>query len=97
MAVGALLVVLGAAFVDLLVPHLPPSLEVRLFAPLAEELAGTQDQGGPGHHQASVGSLMARLSAHWVDNPYTFQVRTWADSTPNAFALPGGFIAVTPA
>jgi predicted Zn-dependent protease len=88
------LTLLGAFAVDLMVPQVPPTTEVRLFGPFVERLAGSTDLG-QADLQASLASLVGRLSAHWDDSPYAFRIWIWTDPTPNAFALPGGVIAVT--
>jgi predicted Zn-dependent protease len=91
-AIGVTLV--GALAVDLLVPQVPPSTEVRLFGPFVEKLAGSTD-AGQAELRASLVSLLERLSAHWHESPYRFQVCIWKDPAPNAFALPGGVIVLT--
>lgn len=90
--VVATAVALGWA-VDLLVPHISPAWEARLFSGwFAAEGDGDPETA---EQRAALLALLARLERHWPDRPYAFDVSVWDESEPNAVALPGGMIAVT--
>jgi Zn-dependent protease with chaperone function len=93
--VGAVvgLVLCAALAADLLVPKLPPDLEVRLFAAGWLPDVGAEEEPDP--RTESVQSLVDRLAHHWPENPYGFQVVVFEAEDPNAFAFPGGWIALT--
>ena len=94
LATAALLVVLAAAMVDLLVPHIPAPWEARLFGalrPSFEESSGAEVD----RQRAALQSLLERLAAHWPDQPYRFQIWILNDPEPNALAFPGGLVGVT--
>ena len=95
LAVSALFVVLSALAIDLIVPHIPPHWEARIFAGL---WAGSDeedlDQETRQQRQA-VQALLDRLAAHWPEAPYRFRVSILDQPTPNALAFPGGLIGVT--
>ena len=40
-------------------------------------------------------TLLDRVALHWPESPYAFHAVVWEASQPNAFALPGGWVAVT--
>jgi Zn-dependent protease with chaperone function len=87
---AALILVIGWS-VDLAVRWIPPELEVHTFGGWAYDL------GNPEHEpeRLAVEGLTRRLSAHWPDAPYAFQVIVTDHSEANAAALPGGTILVT--
>lgn len=93
--VGAVVVlaVVMALAIDLLVPHLPPRFETKLFG--AAWLAPAEDCGEPDPEAARLQDLVDRLARHWPENPYALRARVWQTEEVNAFALPGGWIAVT--
>lgn len=88
-------VAIAGAF-ELLIPHIPPDLEVRIFsrpevvAAIAPDIEMQPDPRGD-----EIGRLLDRLATHWPDNPYALRVAIIDDATPNAFAFPGGLVAVT--
>ncbi len=90
LAVGSALVV------DEIVPRLPTTLEVRVFGGwwLPGD-AAERDEEEVDPAEAALQGLVDRLAMHWVDNPYQLRVSIWEAETPNAFALPGGWIGVT--
>jgi Zn-dependent protease with chaperone function len=90
----ALFIVIALA-VEILVPWIPPSFEVRVFssASLVDLLAPEGDEADP--RTERVAELLARLARHWPENPYAFHVAIHEESTPNALAFPGGLVVVT--
>ena len=85
-------VVVVAVSIDLLVPLLPPELEVRLFA--GEWLTPDHDaEVDP--RDAALQDLLDRLIEHAPETPYTFRIGVLEDAQPNAMAFPGGWILVT--
>jgi len=93
---AAVLLTAGATLaLDWLVPHLPASLEQRVFSglwPAPEAGAGSQ-QRDP--EQATAEALMLRLASHWPDNPYRLHLAVVENDEVNAFAVPGGLVLVT--
>jgi Zn-dependent protease with chaperone function len=89
---GLVLTVVALAFSDVAVRWLPASVEARLFGGLAE--AGTEGSGDP-PRAAAARAVLARLAAHWPENPYELHLSVLDEDTPNAFALPGGSVVVT--
>jgi len=88
---GLLLVLLGVA-VDLLLPRLPVSVEMRLFRPLWGSVA---EVGADEPRLRPLQSLLDRLASQWPDNPYHFRLGLIDEEAPNAFAVPGGAILIT--
>jgi Zn-dependent protease with chaperone function len=90
----ALFVVIALA-VEVLVPWIPPSLEVRVFSgsSFVELLGPEGDSADP--RAGLVAELLDRLAQHWPENPYAFDVAVYEESTPNALAFPGGLVVVT--
>ncbi len=91
----AVVVVLAISLaIDLLVPYIPPAVELKLFSFVDFEddtdRAETEDP-----RTSRVQVLLERLAMHWSDNPYAFRVSVIGDSEPNAFAVPGGQIVIT--
>jgi len=93
--VVAALALTGALLVDQLVPRLPPSAETRVFGGvwLPGGAADGDAPAAPGTQ--ALQDIVNRLERHWPENPYELRVAIWQDFSPNAFALPGGWIAVT--
>jgi Zn-dependent protease with chaperone function len=90
--VGALFVVVVAFSVDLLVAHVPASWEARLFPDfLTPEVEAPEED----EHRRILEELLARLAAHWPDNPYDLRIAVLRDDRPNALAFPGGVILIT--
>jgi predicted Zn-dependent protease len=93
---AAVVFVAIAATVELLIPHISPALEARIFshsevvAALLPDMEESLDS-----RTAAVDGLLDRLADHWPDNPYTLRVAIIDNATPNAFAFPGGLVAVT--
>ena len=85
-----------AAAVELLVPHIPPGLEARIFShpEVVSAIVPAIDEA-PDPRRAEVDRLLDRLAGHWPDNPYSLRVAIIDDAIPNAFAFPGGRVAVT--
>lgn len=90
----AVLVISVAAATDLLVPHLPPSVEQRVFSVMDFD-EDNADGARPDRRTAYVQTLVDNLAAHWAEKPFPLRVSIADDFTPNAFALPGGRIIVT--
>jgi Zn-dependent protease with chaperone function len=94
--VGLALFIAIALAVDVLVPRIPPSFEVRVFSGswIADALGPeTGDAADP--RAERVARLLDRIVRHWPENPYALRVAVHEESTPNALAFPGGFIVVT--
>ena len=89
-----ILVGVGLVAVDLLIPRIPASWEIRVFGPLARS-ASEQMESSEGERHRQLQQLLERLAAHWPDTPYTFQASILEKPTPNALAFPGRVIAVT--
>lgn len=87
------LVTVGTAVsIDVLVPFLPPSLEMQVFG----WLSSPPDEDEPADsEEARVQALVDRLASRWPENPYRFNVVILSDTDPNAFAFPGASIGVT--
>jgi Zn-dependent protease with chaperone function len=97
-AVVALLALGAALAADWLVPRLPPGLEMKLFGaftPAPREAAGAEE-GQDDPRAAHLQRLLERLERHWPENPYPLRASVWwGEQNANAFALPGGTVAVT--
>ncbi len=93
--VGAvtLVVLVVGAIVDRVVPRLPPALEVRLFPTSGLSVPGEVREPLP--REAGLQPLLDRLARHWPESPYAFHAVVWERRQLNAFALPGGWIALT--
>lgn len=94
---GAVVVFVAiAAAVELLVPHISPALEVGIFS--RSEIASAMFPGleeSPDPRASEVARLLDRLDDGWPEDPYRLRAAVVEDSTPNAFAIPGGRVAVT--
>ena len=90
----ALFVVIALA-VEIIVPWIPPSFEVRVFSSsrIADLLGPEGAEADPRAERAA--ELLDRLAKHWPENPYSFRVAVQEESTPNAVAFPGGLVVVT--
>jgi Zn-dependent protease with chaperone function len=93
--VGFVLFVVIALAVEILMPWIPPSFEVRVFSSSRiVDLLGPE--GAEADRRAGrVAELLDRLARHWPENPYAFQVAIQEEGTPNALAFPGGLVVVT--
>jgi Zn-dependent protease with chaperone function len=91
----AVVVVLAISLaIDLLVPYIPPAVELRFFSLV--DLEDDADRAETEDPRASrVQVLLERLAMHWPDNPYAFRAHVVDESEPNAFAVPGGRIVIT--
>jgi Zn-dependent protease with chaperone function len=90
--VGGLILLLLGGILDLLLPHVPVSWEVRLFRPFSVAKAGAPPDDD---RLSPLQSLLDRLASHWPDNPYPLSIAIADEARPNAFAVPGGLIIVT--
>jgi len=92
---GFALFVFIALAVEIVVPWIPPSFEVRIFS--GSRLAGSLAPGGgeADRRAQRVAELVDRLARHWPENPYSFHVVVLEEKTPNALAAPGGLIVVS--
>ncbi len=93
-AVAIATVVVITVSVDFLIPYIPPAAETKLFSSFDFEDDAHQD-ADEDLRLKQVQSLLERLATGWENNPYAFRVSVLDQSTPNAFALPGGRIVVT--
>ena len=89
------LALLSAVLVDRIVPLLPTSLEARVFGGSWLPLGDDDEEEEVDPSEAALQALVDRLAGHWPGNPYQLRVSIWSAETPNAFALPGGWIGVT--
>ena len=93
LAVGIL-----AASADYLVGFIPVEKEIEWFAAEAEQLPLTvQDEAGPALEaevEAYLQQIVERLRSPDL-SAHRFEITLLAESTPNAFVLPGGRIYVT--
>jgi len=96
-AVVVAIAVASSLVMEWLVPRLPTSLEMRVFGGgwLASLGPDDAEQGAPDRREASLKALVDRLALHWPESPYDFKPMLWEEESPNAFALPGGWIGVT--
>ena len=93
-ALSVVAVFVIALAVDLLVPHLPASVEARTFAFLGYD--ATAEPGlEPDPRTRQLQAFVDRLALHWDDNPYEFRVEVLDEDEFNAFAVPGGKIVIT--
>jgi Zn-dependent protease with chaperone function len=90
--VGLLLAALAFAATEFASRWLPPALEARVFGRLFDDW-GAAPSAHP--REPAAAALLARLASRWPENPYAFRLFVADQGTPNAFALPGGAIAVT--
>jgi Zn-dependent protease with chaperone function len=91
---GLMLAVLAFAATEVVARWLPPGVEARLFGDLWEAFGEGAGADEP-PRTALARALLARLAAHWPENPYRFRLVALDEEELNAFALPGGTIAVT--
>jgi Zn-dependent protease with chaperone function len=95
-AVVVVLMVLLAGVVELVVPRISPAVEARLFpSPEVYSALGVGVEEVTGPRSAELARVLDRLAAHWPENPYELRLAVFEHETPNAFAFPGGFVAVT--
>jgi Zn-dependent protease with chaperone function len=96
-AIAALVVFVAiAAMIELVIPRISPTLEARIFTRPEVISALVPDfEESPDPRTAELDRLLDRIADHWRENPYTLRAAIIADETPNAFAFPGGVVAVT--
>jgi Zn-dependent protease with chaperone function len=96
-AIAALVVFVAiAAMIELVIPRISPTLEARIFTRPEVISALVPDfEESPDPRTAELDRLLDRIADHWRENPYTLRAAIIADETPNAFAFPGGLVAVT--
>lgn len=93
-AAAILLYVFGAnTAADWAARRTPPSWEVAMGSGVAERMAPPGRQCSDSASVAAVHRILDRLVAG-AASPYTFTVAIVRDSSINAFAAPGGFVAV---
>ena len=82
--------------VDLAVPFISPELEHRVLGPVAERVWDELNTDGsdPSADEA-LKDLFVRVLAQGPEVPIELEARVICMEVPNAFALPGGGIAVT--
>jgi beta-barrel assembly-enhancing protease len=79
---------------DWMALRLPPSWDAGLGAGVAEKMTSGDRVCTDSVVVAHVGTVLDRLLSSAPPTPYTFRVVVLRDSSVNAFAAPGGFIAV---
>lgn len=94
--ITATLLLVAGGIVDVMVFFISPEAEARFFA---AERSRVESSASGSERQASedLSATAARLAAAWPENPYRFRVVILDDTEVNAYALPGGTIAVTSA
>jgi len=92
-AIAIAVAVAAAVAVDLVAPHIPIELEVRLFSGWFDRGVEADEAADP--REQPLAKLLGRMAGHWPENPYAFEIAIWDTPEPNAVALPGGVIAVT--
>jgi predicted Zn-dependent protease len=85
---------LAPLFAGWLATRVPPDWEVSLGREVAERMAPASRQCGDSASLAQLRLVMDRLVLAASENRYEFHLVVLRDTTVNAFALPGGFIAV---
>lgn len=85
---GVLLTALAIGVADVASRWLPATVEARLFG-------GAFAPEGDHPRAPAARDVLARLAAHWPENPYAFRLSVTDLDAPNAFALPGGLVVVT--
>jgi Zn-dependent protease with chaperone function len=93
-ALGLVLAVLAFGVTEGVARWLPAGLEARLFGGLFDSL-GEEPGADEPPRAALARELLARLSARLPESPYALRLVVLDQREPNAFALPGGTIAVT--
>jgi len=97
--VGGFIIIVIACyiFIDLLVPFVPVKYEQKAFKGMEKlfTLALDSNDNSTMKEKEILDKLIDDISVHWKDNPYSFDVIVVLDIIPNAFAIPGGTIAVT--
>jgi Zn-dependent protease with chaperone function len=96
-AIAALVVFVAiAAMIELVIPRISPTLEARIFTRPEVISALVPDfEESPDPRTTELDRLLDRIADRWRENPYTLRAAIIADETPNAFAFPGGVVAVT--
>ncbi len=92
-AIALAVAAVAAVSVDLVAPHIPIELEVRLFSGWFDRAVEADAAVDP--REQSLAELLGRMAGHWPESPYAFEIAIWDVPEPNAVALPGGVIAVT--
>jgi predicted Zn-dependent protease len=92
-AIAIAVAVAAAVAVDLVAPHIPIELEVRLFSGWFDRGVEADEAVDP--REQPLAKLLGRMAGHWPESPYAFEIAIWDTPEPNAVALPGGVIAVT--
>ncbi|MDJ0788765.1 MAG: M48 family metallopeptidase [Myxococcota bacterium] len=90
--VTVVIALVGGFFLDAAFQRLPPRLETRIFGSF---WSGLFEEATDHPRAAAAEELLDRLATHWPDNPYELRLRVVAFEEPNAFAIPGGLVAVT--
>ena len=97
----ALVVVLLVYMVDVVVYLVPPDVEARWFSELTSDFLTDENEdddarSGKAELENRLAHLTDRLAKHWPGgSPYAFRLVVLDEALPNAFAAPGGIIAVT--
>jgi Zn-dependent protease with chaperone function len=92
-AIAIAVAVAAAVTVDLVAPHIPIELEVRLFSGWFDRDVEADEAVDP--REQRLAELLGRMVGHWHESPYVFEIAIWDTPKLNAVALPGGVIAVT--
>lgn len=83
-----------APLVNAAVNALPVAAEKKIGSVVFAQLTGAERVLDSVKIQKAVDQLTAPLLTAMTDTPYTFKIVVVADSVPNAFALPGGFVVI---
>jgi Zn-dependent protease with chaperone function len=96
-AICAGLYLVVALVTDAVVMRISPATEARLFGALGNALETPDDLPADlARQQATAERLLTNLLAHAELDGFPVRLRVWDRPETNAFALPGGTIALTP-
>jgi Zn-dependent protease with chaperone function len=93
--IGLVVVVFVAAvfvLIEVVIRWVPPSFESRVLGSL---WSADTDSEREDPRLETAAALLGRLESRWKENPYELRLAIMEESSPNAFALPGGTIYLT--
>ena len=88
-------VFVAGVIVDLAVRRISTEREIELFDSLGPSLVEHLANGGDEEVERALAPLFARVVEKANAPPYPFRLRILCTDTPNALAVPGGFVGVT--
>jgi predicted Zn-dependent protease len=93
-SLGVLYTVLAPVVADMVAKKVPTAWEVKLGESAEPRLAPLERQCTDSAGLAGLHAIMERLTGSQAPSPYKFRIVALRDPTVNAFAAPGGLIAV---